>query len=146
MIELGIPITDIVASRARNEAWAGPAESLLTREVKELLEAMFVEHDELAVECTDLVCELTMTVSADTAEDAFARMQALPAPMAAPFGEILDDGRHRIGLRLLYDHEWATPEKFRLRYRALWEERFPDGLAPLRDYFANGGTTKGSAR
>lgn len=140
MADLGVKVSEIMASRERNDAWAVPVEEFLHKEIDAVFDAMMFGYEDLSLHCTDLACEVSFTVESEIADEAFGRMQGFPAPLQQPFTEILPDGRERIGMRFLYESSWSSIEGFRRGYRELYEQRFPDGLAPVRDWFARGGT------
>jgi hypothetical protein len=131
---LSIPVQEIVAQMPRDDAWATEAESLLDDEFRDLMRAMMIDAEDVSVTCSRLACQIDMMVTPDQAKQAFSRMQAFPAPLLQPYGEIAPDGRHNIGIRLLYDRQWSGATGFHQRLRAALHERFPDGYDALRDY------------
>jgi len=131
---LSIPVEDIVAQMPRDEAWATQAESLLGDEFRDLMDAMMIDAEDVSVTCSRLACQIDMMVAPEQAKKAFSRMQAFPAPLLQPYGEIAPDGRHNMGIRLLYGRQWESPTGFRQKLREAFKKRFPHGYEQLRDY------------
>ncbi len=131
---LSIPVEDIVAQMPRDETWATQAESLLGDEFRDLMGAMMIDAEDVSVSCSRLACQIDMMVSPEQAKKAFSRMQAFPAPLLQPYGQIAPDGRHNLGIRLLYGREWQGLTSFRQKLRDAFETRFPNGYEEIREY------------